>query len=130
MEFLGLEDDEDNKYEEEQEEVFPSRKKKNNNNNNNNVLSMHSQKNVKVVLQELESYEQAQTIADHLCSHRPVIVNLQRLDAIQARRVIDFLSGCVYGLRGTIKKVGLGIFICTPENIDIQGDIEDFLDEN
>lgn len=125
MEFLGLEDEEDI-YEEEQEEDFPSRKKK----SNNNVLSVHSQKKVKVVLHEINTYEETQTIADHLCSHRPVIVNLQRLDTLQARRVIDFLSGCVYGLRGNIKKVGSSIFLCTPENIDVLGDIEEFLGED
>lgn len=124
MGFLGLLEEEI--IEEEvgtEEELLPSRKHKNNNNNNNNIISLHSQKNVRMVLHEPRSYEETQEIADHLRSRRPVIVNLQRLSSDSARRVVDFLSGCVYALNGDIKKVGASIFLCTPENVDIQGAI-------
>lgn len=125
MGFLGLQDEE--VLDEEvgvEEELLPSRKNKNNNNNNNNnIISLHSQKNVKVILHEPRSYEETQEIADHLRSRRTVIVNLQRLSTDSARRVVDFLSGCVYALNGDIKKVGASIFLCTPENVDIQGAI-------
>ncbi|OEF99538.1 cell division protein SepF [Vulcanibacillus modesticaldus] len=123
MGLLGLEEEEELETEVE-EEVFPSRK---NRNQSGNIISLHSQKNVKVVLQEPRSYEETQEIADHLRSHRPVIVNLQRLSADQARRVVDFLSGCVYALNGDIKKIGASIFLCTPDNIDIQGAITEIL---
>lgn len=53
-------------------------------------MSIHSQKNVKVVLYEPRSYDEAQEIADHLRSHRTVVVNLQRIRQDQALRVIDF----------------------------------------
>lgn len=126
MGFLGLQEEEI--IEEEVgtgEELLPSRKHKNsnNNNNNNNIVSLHSQKNIRMVLFEPRSYEETQEIADHLRSRRPVIVNLQRLSSDSARRVVDFLSGCVYALNGDIKKIGASIFLCTPENIDIQGAI-------
>lgn len=83
-----------------------------------------------MVLAEPRSYEEAQEIADHLRSHRPIIVNLQRLSPDQARRVVDFLSGCVYALNGDIKKIGTSIFLCTPENIDIEGAITEILQED
>jgi len=126
MGFLGLQDEEVLEEEVDSEELMPSRKNKG---QKNNIVSLHSQKNVKVVLNEPRSYEETQEVADHLRSHRPVIVNLQRLNAEQARRVVDFLSGCVYALNGEIKKIGSSIFICTPENIDIQGAITEFLTE-
>lgn len=128
MGFLGLQD-EDEIIEEEleiEEEVLPSRRKKS---QNSKIVSLHSQKNVRVVLHEPRSYEESQEIADHLRSHRPVIINLQRLSSDQARRVVDFLSGCVYALNGDIKKIGASIFFCTPENIDIHGGITEFLHE-
>lgn len=126
MGFLGLQEEEviEERLDTE-EELLPSRKHKNSNsnNNNNNILSLHSQKNIRMVLHEPRSYEETQEIADHLRSRRPVIVNLQRLNSDSARRVVDFLSGCVYALNGDIKKVGASIFLCTPENVDIQGAI-------
>jgi len=127
--FLGLqeEDEREEAVEESDEEYFPSRKNKSQNNTSNLVL--HSQKNIKVVLNEPRSYEETQEIADHLRQHRPIIVNLQRLNPDQARRVVDFLSGCVYALNGQIKKIGPSIFFCTPENVDIQGAITEMLQE-
>lgn len=121
MEFLGLEDN----IEGATEEGSYSRRGKG---QNGNIINVHSQKNVKVILHEPCSYEETQTLADHLCSHRPVILNLQRLDSDQARRVIDFLSGCVYALKGDIKKIGPSIFLCTPDNVDILGDITEIIE--
>ncbi len=92
-----------------------------------NVVSIHSQKNVKVVLYEPRSYDEAQEIADHIRSHRTVVVNLQRIRKDQALRIIDFLSGTVYALSGGISKVGNNIFLCTPDTVEIQGSITEIL---
>jgi len=43
--------------------------------------------------------------------------------------VIDFISGCTYALGGTMQKLGHNIFLCAPENIDVQGQISDALAE-
>ena len=92
-----------------------------------NIVSIHSQKNVKVVLVEPRSYDEAQEIADHLRSFRTVVVNLQRVRNDQALRIIDFLSGTVYALSGGISKVGGNIFLCTPDTVEIQGSISEIL---
>ena len=130
MDFFGLQDEQQNQEEldqdviDQEEELFPSRKQK------NNIVSIHSQKNMKIVLSEPRSYEETQEIADHLRSHRPVVVNLQRLSTDnQGRRVVDFLSGCVYALNGNIKKIGPHIFFCTPENVNIEGAITELMQE-
>lgn len=120
MGFLGLQDEdviEEEIIEVDDEERVASHNKR----ANNKIVSLHSQKNTKVVLQEPRSYEESQDLADHLRSRRPIIVNLHMLDQDSARRVVDFLSGCVYALNGNIKKIGPSIFLCVPENIDIQG---------
>lgn len=123
MEFFGLE--EDTILEESDEEIVDNKRKKT---QNNKIVSVHSQKNIKVILHKPHSYEEAQDLADHLCLRRPVIVSLQHLDSNQARRVVDFLSGCVYALKGNIKRIGDSIFLCTPENVDILGDISDIIE--
>ncbi|PZD93878.1 cell division protein SepF [Paenibacillus sambharensis] len=92
-----------------------------------NVVSIHSQKNVRVVLNEPRTYDEAQEIADHLRSRRSVIVNLQRVRKEHAVRIVDFLSGTVYALNGSISKLGPNIFLCTPDSVEIQGSITDML---
>ncbi len=94
----------------------------------NNVVSLqHAKEQVKMVLVEPRAYDEVQEIADHLRSRRPVIINLQRVSGEQGKRIIDFLSGTVYALNGDIQKVGLNIFMCAPDNVDIQGTISELL---
>jgi cell division inhibitor SepF len=96
--------------------------------NKGNIVSIHSQKNMKVILSEPSNYDETQDIqdiADHLRSRRSVVVNLHKARQDQALRIVDFLSGTVYALNGTISKVGPNIFLCTPDSVDIQGSISD-----
>jgi cell division inhibitor SepF len=109
-------------YEEEygQEEEQPLAK----GNAKTNVVSLQSvQKSSKVVLIEPRAYAEAQEIADHLKNRRAVIVNLQRIQHEQAKRIVDFLSGTVYAIGGDIQQVGTKIFLCTPDNVDVSGSI-------
>lgn len=89
-----------------------------------NVVSLQSvQKSSKVVLIEPRAYAEAQEIADHLKNRRAVVVNLQRIQHDQAKRIVDFLSGTVYAIGGDIQQVGTKIFLCTPDNVDVTGSI-------
>jgi len=94
-----------------------------------NVVSIHSQKNTRVVLQEPRSFDDSQEIADHLRSRKSVIVNLQRVRPEQAMRIFDFLNGTVYALNGSISKLGPNIFLCAPDSVEIQGSISDLMSE-
>ncbi|UNK20116.1 cell division protein SepF [Paenibacillus sp. N3/727] len=131
MNFLGLQEEEEVverevlAAQEEPVETTPFEQRKSV--KSGNVVSIHSQKNVKVVLVEPRSYDEAQDIADHLRSFRTVVVNLQRVRNDQALRIIDFLSGTVYALGGGISKVGGNIFLCTPDTVEIQGSISEIL---
>lgn len=93
---------------------------------NNNVVSLQaasSSKNSKLVLIEPRVYAEAQDIAEHLKNKRATVVNLQRIDRDQGKRIIDFLSGTVYALGGDIQRIGHDIFLCTPENVEVSGEI-------
>lgn len=122
MGFFGMNDDDH--YEEEDDQMDAVIQK-----GKNNVVSLHTQKNIRLVLFEPRSYDDSQEIADNLKSHRPVVVNLQLVRRDQAMRIVDFLSGTVYALGGSIQKVGPHIFICAPANVDIQGSITEMLEE-
>jgi cell division inhibitor SepF len=80
-------------------------------------------------LNEPRTYEETQDIADHLRSRRPVVVNLHRVRSDQALRIVDFLSGTVYALNGSISKIGPNIFLCTPDSVEIQGSITEMRDD-
>ncbi len=93
-----------------------------------NVVSLQSvQKSSKVVLVEPRTYSQATEIADHLKNRRAVVVNLQRIDQEQGRQIVDFLSGAVYTISGEIQKIGEKIFLCTPDNVEVSGNITEAL---
>ena len=50
---------------------------------------------------------------------------MKRVTAEQAKRIIDFLSGTVYAIGCDLQKIGGGIFLCTPRNVDVEGAITD-----
>lgn len=83
------------------------------------VVPLPSQKAVKVVVLEPGSFDEVPGIAEHLKNRRPVLVNLDAADKDVARRIIDFLSGTTYAIGGTTQKVGNGVFMFAPPNIDV-----------
>ena len=81
--------------------------------------------NNKMILLEPRAYSESQQIADHLKARNTVVVNLKRVTSDQAKRIIDFLAGTIYAIGGDLQKIGGGIFLCTPNNVNIQGKITD-----
>lgn len=79
----------------------------------------------KMILVEPRAYSESQTIADHLKAKNSVVVNFKRVTTDQSKRIIDFLSGTLYAINGDLQKVGEGIYLCTPKNIDVQGSISE-----
>ena len=77
----------------------------------------------KLVLLEPRAFSETQQIADELKSRNTVVVNLKRVTSDQAKRIIDFLSGTIYAIGGDLQKVGGGIFLCTPNNVKVNGKI-------
>ena len=75
----------------------------------------------KMILVEPRAYSESQTIADHLKKRNSVVVNLKRVTSEQAKRIIDFLTGCIYAIGGDLQKLGNGIYLCTPKNVSVQG---------
>ncbi len=77
----------------------------------------------KMILLEPRAYSESQQIADHLKNRNSVVVNLKRVTGEQAKRIIDFLSGVIYAIGGSMQKIGVGIYLCTPKNVNVQGKI-------
>ncbi len=79
----------------------------------------------KMMLLEPRAYSESQQIADYLKARNAVVVNLKRVTPDQAKRIVDFLSGTLYAIDGNLQKLGGGIFLCTPNNVNVEGKISD-----
>ncbi len=79
--------------------------------------------NAQMVLFEPRSFEEAEEIARHLKQRRACVVNLHRLQRDYAQRTIDFLTGVVFALDGTIQKIGHNVILCTPQSVTVDGSI-------
>jgi cell division inhibitor SepF len=77
-----------------------------------------------VVVLEPADFNDSQKVADYLRNNQPVVVNFGNTDNIVAKRMTDFVSGTVYALGGTMKKIGRNILICAPKNVDIDAGAE------
>jgi cell division inhibitor SepF len=106
-------------------------------NNARNVVNMNNQEqdqfgfteeSSKMCLFEPRVFSDTQDIADELKNRRATLVNLQRIDKVSAKRIIDFLSGTVYAIGGDIQRVGSDIFLCTPDNVEVAGSITDHIE--
>ena len=95
----------------------------------NKVVSMNSvrQRSSKIALYEPRLYADVKQIADQLLNDRAVIVNFSQMDAKVASRIVDFLNGTVFAINGDNKRNGKEIFLCTPKNFEVSGNLSDTL---
>src|SRR3954447_21924181 len=68
------------------------------------------------------SFNDAQQVADEFKRSKPVIINLQSTDRELSKRLIDFSSGMTYALGGGMQRIAQGIFLLTPENVEISAE--------
>ena len=87
------------------------------------VLNMNSGKQ-EVVLFHARSFDDAAKAADELRKKKAVILNMENVDKGLTRRVVDFLSGSIYALDGSVKKIAQSTYLFCPHNMDIVGDLE------
>lgn len=86
-----------------------------------------SPRGLEVVVIRTESMANASEITDTLLSGKAAILNLEGVPAELAQRVIDYSAGSCYAMRGNFQKVTNHIFLVTPPNVDISGDISEQL---
>lgn len=124
--FIGIQDLEEEEemyedyYEEEYDTSLPSKPVKTKR-ANNKVLNIHTNANMKIVVHEPLSYDEAPKIIDDLKSRKTVIVNLEQLESGTKRQIFDFINGGLYAMEGNIQKVTKDIFIFAPTSVEIDG---------
>ncbi|MBR4017819.1 MAG: cell division protein SepF [Oscillospiraceae bacterium] len=87
------------------------------------VLNMNSGKQ-EVVLFHAKTFDDAAKAADELRKKKAVILNMENVDKALTRRVVDFLSGAVYAVDGSVKKIAQSTYLFCPHNMDVVGDLE------
>ena len=87
------------------------------------VSASHAGKQ-EVILFRPVNFNDASKAADDLRARKVVVVNLENVDKAMARRVVDFLSGCVYALEGDVKKIAQSAYLFCPHNVGVIGDLE------
>ncbi|MBD0292506.1 MAG: cell division protein SepF [Jiangellaceae bacterium] len=65
------------------------------------------------------TYNEARTLGEHFRDATPVIMNLSEMDDVDAKRLVDFAAGLVFGLRGDIERVTAKVFLLSPADVKV-----------
>ncbi|KRM90730.1 cell division protein SepF [Liquorilactobacillus cacaonum] len=121
--FFGMidnqsEEDEDFQYEDQKYSQGSSNEK---------VVSIdgkrHAVAEKKIALFEPRVYSDVKSIATRLLNNQAVVINFQRMDEQQSKRIVDFLTGTVFAINGEIQRIGDRIFLCTPAGFVVEGNV-------
>lgn len=115
MSFMGFSDS----YEDEEEEKEEARLTRSNSRGRAPVLSLHTSPEVKIIVISPKSFDEAEQLATHLKGRKSLVVNLENIPKDAAQRIIDFLSGTVFALGGSVLKIRAETFLFVPGNVSI-----------
>jgi cell division inhibitor SepF len=65
------------------------------------------------------TYNEARTIGEHFREGIPVIMNLTEMVDSDAKRLVDFAAGLIFGLHGSIERVTNKVFLLSPVNVEV-----------
>ena len=111
---LVEEDEYDEEEKNERTEISSSRKK-------SSDLQTSSGK-LQFVICKPEKFDECVSIGNHLLEKKVVVLNLESSTKESSRRIIDFLGGVSFALKGQVKKVSVATYIIVPNNADISGE--------
>lgn len=121
------ENEEEEEYEDENQEVEveeeDNKKNKLWDRKSSKVVTMPQQQQIRMVISQPTTFDQAEDICDLLKDKQSVIVNLEYVNKDIARRIIDVVSGAVHALDGHIQKVSNSIFLIAPYNYEITNEM-------
>lgn len=99
-------------------------RRKQNQRGGENVVAINQKQAIqkpRISIVEPRLYSEVQEVSDLLLGNQSVIVNFRRMDHEQASKMIDFLMGVTYAIKGDIQRLGDEIFICTPQSVEVNG---------
>lgn len=114
----------DDEYDDYEDAPSFSRRTSQKQSSNNKVVPIRttSSGGFEVCIIKPSNFGDSQEVCDILLGGQPVVVNLEGIDILEAQRIMDFISGCIFSISGDMKQVSRYIFIFSPKNVDISGD--------
>lgn len=134
LDYIGLEEteleedmleEEEPELEYEEPELYEPRQGASRTERKSKLVQMPGNATMKMIVYQPSSYSDTQSIIDNIKSRKPVVINLETLEYDVAQRVLDFISGALYALNGSIFKVSKSIFVLAPSNVGISGNVAD-----
>ena len=89
--------------------------------------TMQQQHGMEICAIKPTSMEDTREVTDTLLKNRTVVLNLEGIDVDVAQRIVDFVSGSCYAIKGNLQKISRYIFIITPASVDISGDFQEMI---
>ncbi len=90
----------------------------------NNIVEFPSREgNLILVVKKPLGFEEVENMGEHLKMKRAVVVNLEEIEAKEATRIIDFLSGVTFGINGHSQKVARQTFVFVPAGVTLEADL-------
>lgn len=102
---FGLVDEEENPWEE------------------GNVTPIKNRETVTIFIYGLNNYDEVRRVIDEIKAGKIVVVNFESADKSEAVRALDFVSGAIYALEGSLEKVGDYVFLAVPRGVEVEEDI-------
>lgn len=122
------------KYDDEEDDFDDIPRSKTTRSNNNKVIPMRSParkgSGMEVCVIKPTTMDDSREVCETLLGGSTVILNLEGLDLEVAQRIIDFTSGATFAISGNLQKISNYIFLVTPTNVDISGDLQDLLNSS
>jgi cell division inhibitor SepF len=96
------------------------------------VAALHERRQMRVAPEPKEagrittlhprSYNDARLVGEHFRDGTPVIMNLTEMDDSEAKRLVDFAAGLIFGLRGSLDRVTSKVFLLSPANVEVRAE--------
>ncbi|MBQ8526274.1 MAG: cell division protein SepF [Clostridia bacterium] len=89
--------------------------------NRSRLVNMSPAGNQNMIITAIKEYSDCKDIVRQLKEKKSVIINVDQMDKVTAKRVVDFLSGAITAIDGDIKKISNSIVVVAPSNIKLTG---------
>ena len=122
-----FDDDEDDDKPSARKKLFSGSKKSDDEDTSTSFTMSDKPKNSRGKVVPIKQTARGLEITDTLLSGKAVVLNLEGIHVEIAQRIIDYSAGSCYSIRGNLQKITNYIFLVTPPNVDISGDIPEIV---
>ncbi|MDP9408486.1 MAG: cell division protein SepF [Actinomycetota bacterium] len=82
-------------------------------------VAVSDEKPYRITTLHPRTYNEARTIGEHFREGVPVIINLTEMEDADAKRLVDFAAGLIFGLHGSIERVTAKVFLLSPRDVEV-----------